>query len=75
MLEFLNIHKLRINNFEMECSALYALSAMLGHQALTLCVAIANRFNHDFLVSYRERVDEMIAYTLNKLTTDDRSEA
>ncbi|MFM7309970.1 MAG: nucleoside phosphorylase, partial [Flavobacteriales bacterium] len=31
----------RITNFEMECAGIYALSSMLGHQALTLCVALA----------------------------------
>ena len=62
---------LRINNFEMECSALYALSHMLGHRALTLCVAIANRFSLEFLESYGTRVDEMILYALGKLAAND----
>ncbi|RLD61172.1 MAG: phosphorylase, partial [Bacteroidetes bacterium] len=43
-----NLHKFnfennRIVNFEMETSALYGLGKMLGHETLTVCVAIANR--------------------------------
>jgi uridine phosphorylase len=35
--------ELRLTNFEMECSALYGLAALLGHEACTLCVVIADR--------------------------------
>ena len=31
------------SNFEMECSAIYGLSKLLGHEALTICALIANR--------------------------------
>jgi len=34
---------LRLTNYEMECSALYGLSALMGHQACTICLVIANR--------------------------------
>ena len=63
----------RINNFEMECSALYALSSMLGHEAVTLCLAVANRKNKQFLQSYKPEMDRLIQYTLNKLFCDDRA--
>jgi len=62
---------MRINNFEMESSALYALSSLLGHQAITICVAIANRISLDFLEAYHESVDELISMVLDKLTQDD----
>jgi uridine phosphorylase len=58
---------LRINNFEMECSALYALSAMLGHQAFTMCVAIANRITKSFLEDYKTHMDHLIVTVLDKL--------
>jgi uridine phosphorylase len=35
--------ELRLANFEMECSALYGLAALLGHEACTVCVVIADR--------------------------------
>jgi uridine phosphorylase len=58
----------RINNFEMESSALYALSAMLGHDAVTLCVAIANRITHAFLDDYKPDVEKLAVMVLDKLT-------
>ena len=62
---------LRINNFEMECSALYALSALLGHEALTMCIAIANRITQSFLEDYKPNVDRLIRTTLDKLVSYD----
>jgi uridine phosphorylase len=59
---------MRINNFEMESSALYALSALLNHQAITICVAIANRISLEFLEEYHAAVDELISRVLDKLT-------
>ncbi len=61
----------RINNFEMECSALYALSALLGHEALTLCVAVANRITRSFLEDYKPSVDNLIRLVLDKLLEHD----
>lgn len=62
---------LRINNFEMECSALYALSAMLGHEAITMCVAIANRVTRLFLEDYKSHVDHLIRKVLDTLAKHD----
>ena len=62
---------MRINNFEMECSALYALSALLGHEAITMCVAIANRIDKSFLEDYKPYMDRLIRFVLDKLLTDD----
>ena len=62
---------MRINNFEMESSALYALSAMLNHQAITICVAIANRISLEFLEDYHGAVDGLITLVLEKMTRDD----
>ncbi|MCK4880656.1 MAG: nucleoside phosphorylase [Bacteroidales bacterium] len=62
---------MRINNFEMESSALYALSALLDHQAITICVAIANRVSLEFLEEYHGAVDGLITMVLDKLTLDD----
>jgi len=58
---------MRINNFEMESSALYALAAMLNHHAITLCVAVANRISLEFLDNYHTAVDGLIETVLNKL--------
>ena len=60
---------LRVTNFEMECSALYALGQALGHDTLTMCVAIANRYAGKFSEDYHPAVDKLIVNTLEKLVT------
>ena len=55
----------------MESSALYALSALLNHQAVTVCVAIANRITLEFLEEYHSAVDGLILHVLEKLTEND----
>jgi len=59
---------LRITNFEMETSALYGLSKLLGHKALTICVIIANRVNKQFTGDYKKSVDLLINQSLQRLT-------
>lgn len=50
----------QITNFEMECSALYGLSRLLGHKALTVCLIIANRANKTFLGDYQRSMTKLI---------------
>ncbi len=59
----------KITNFEMESSALYGLSAMLGHEALTLCVIIANRVTEKFASDYHPYMESLIINVLNRLAT------
>jgi uridine phosphorylase len=58
----------RITNLEMETAAIYGLSALLGHHALSLNAIIANRANGTFSEDPYKAVDELISYTLNKLS-------
>jgi len=58
----------RITNLEMETAAIYGLSALLGHNALSLNAIIANRASGTFSVDPYKAVDELISYTLNKLS-------
>ena len=58
----------RITNLEMETAAIYGLSALLGHNALSLNAIIANRASGTFSSDPYKAVDELIAYTLNKLS-------
>lgn len=57
----------RITNFEMESSALYGLSRLLGHEALTLCVIIANRVTEKFSPNYHPFMEKLIRTTLDRL--------
>jgi len=54
-------------NLEMESSALYGLSKILGHNALTICVVIANRPNKIFSENYHTAIDELINLVLERL--------
>ena len=57
----------RITNLEMETAAIYGLSALLGHNALSLNAIIANRATGTFSSDPYKAVDELIAYTLDKI--------
>jgi uridine phosphorylase len=57
----------RITNLEMETSAIYGLSKLLGHNACSMNAIIANRANGTFSEDPYKPVDELILYTLNKL--------
>jgi uridine phosphorylase len=62
-------HKgLRITNFEMETSVIYGLAKLLGHKALSLNAIIANRPNGTFSKDPKKTVNELIKYTLSKIT-------
>lgn len=58
-----------ITNFEMETSALYGLSKLLGHHALTICTVIANRVSRSYSRDYKSAVDEMIRMVLQRLVS------
>ncbi len=42
-----------ISNYEMESSAIYGLSGLLGHKALTFCAVIGNRVTGEFINDYK----------------------
>ncbi len=58
----------RITNFEMECSAIYGLSALLGHKSATVCAIIANRLAGTYSKDYKKVIQELIEYTLASLS-------
>lgn len=58
----------KITNYEMECSAIYGLSALLGHNALTVCMIIANRLKKKANTDYHERMENMVKLVLDRLT-------
>jgi uridine phosphorylase len=57
----------RITNLEMETAAIYGLSKLMGHNALSLIAIIANRATGTFSEDPYKAVDELIKYTLEKL--------
>jgi uridine phosphorylase len=63
-LEKLTIGGAKVGNYEMETSALYGLSAALGHDALTVCLVIAHRFFKTANFSYHDQMNELIEKVL-----------
>lgn len=58
---------LKVSNFEMETSAIYGLSKLLGHEACSMNAILANRALGTFSKNSQETIDKLITYTLNKL--------
>ena len=59
----------KITNFEMECSAIYGLSKLLDHEALTICLIIANRVKKEANANYHESMETLIKFVLERLTS------
>ncbi len=57
----------KVTNFEMETSALYGLSALLGHEAMTVCDIIANRIADTFNPNYKESMENLIHEMLERV--------
>lgn len=58
----------KITNFEMEGSALAGMAAKLGHEAATLCLAIAHRYHRDANTDYHSRMRELVSLALKRMT-------
>jgi uridine phosphorylase len=58
----------RIVNYEMETSALYGLSKLMGHEACTVCAVVANRYANSFSKDYKPVISKLIDQVLERLT-------
>ncbi len=58
---------LPVTNLEMETSAIYGFSHMLGHEALTVCLIIANRPKGTFLSDYHEPMRQLVGTVVERL--------
>jgi uridine phosphorylase len=59
---------LRITNYEMETSALFALGGMLGHRTASVCLVVANRLRKEYHKDHEGDIDRMIAEVLERTT-------
>lgn len=62
-----NYKGFRMTNLEMETSAIYGLSKLLGHQAVSLNVIIANRASGTFTKDTKQAVERLIVFGLNQI--------
>ena len=58
----------RATNLEMETSGLYALAGALGHEAVTVCLVLANRYSNEFEPNYKDKMAHLIETILDRLT-------
>jgi len=63
-----NHNNMPITNLEMETAGIYGIANLLGHKALSMNAIIANRATGGFSNNPKKTVDDLIIYTLNKLT-------
>ena len=59
----------KITNFEMEGSAIAGIAGHLGHEAITVCCAIAHRYLKDANTDYKPRVAQLVKFVLDKIST------
>ena len=67
-LETFEYKGLKINNYEMESSAINGLGALLGHNTATVCLVIANRRCKEFGADYRVVMKSLTAEIADFLT-------
>ncbi|MEN0004713.1 MAG: nucleoside phosphorylase [Bacteroidota bacterium] len=58
---------LHITNFEMETAAIYGLSRLLGHQAISFSTILANRLEETFSADPAKSVDKLIRTVLRNI--------
>jgi len=69
LLRYVLYQEHRITNFEMETAAIYGLTNLCGHRALSLNAILANRLANTFSPDPAKSIDGLIAYTLERLIT------
>lgn len=57
----------RITNFEMECSAIFGLGRILGHEVGTVCACIVNRHHKSTGIDYHAVMHELIEKTMDTI--------
>lgn len=58
---------LRVTNLEMETSAIYGFSHMMAHEALTVCLIIANRPRGTFLNDYHPQMRQLVGTVVERI--------
>ena len=56
-----------VTNFEMETSAIFGFSHLMGHEALTVCLIIANRPLGTFLNDYHAQMRQLVGTVTERL--------
>jgi len=57
----------KITNYEMESSAIFGLSKLLGHDAVSICAIIANRVLKEYSKDYKPIIKKLIKHVLENI--------
>ena len=57
----------QILNYEMETAGIYGLSAVLGHQCISLSAIVANRITKQFSTDAENTIDKLIRQTIDRI--------
>ena len=57
----------KITNYEMESSAIAGLAALMGHEAMTVCVVIANRMLKQYSKDYHPAIKKLVELVLERI--------
>jgi Uridine phosphorylase len=66
-LETFSFEGLQMTNYEMESAAVAGLSALMGHQAVTVCMIIFNRHTQEANTDYKHSFDDLILKVLDRI--------
>lgn len=61
---------LNVTNLEMECSGIYGLGKMLGHNVTTVCTVVAQRVEKTFSRNAAQSIDNLIQFVVEKLSEE-----
>lgn len=61
---------LKLCNYEMETSGIYALGKILGHNCATICLIVANRVTKRFSTQYKPKMNELIEQVIGRLAAE-----
>jgi len=64
----------KITNYEMEGSAIAGLAKEMGHEAITVCCIIANRYRKEAITDYHPYIEKLILLVLDTLTGKKKAE-
>ncbi len=67
LLETFQYGNLQFMNYEMESAALAGLSRLMGHQAMTVCMVIANRHSNEMNTNYKGSFEDLMIKILERI--------
>lgn len=70
LIESFRYKSFKITNYEMESSAIYGLSALLGHRAVTVCAIIANRVTLQANDAYHPVMEKLVQSALENFVNE-----